>query len=91
MVAPTRTRLVKIGKSKGVRIPQRMLDRVGLSTEVELAATAGRIVIRSVNTARRPRQGWKRSFKRMATLGDDRLLDVPLRVATRWDETEWQW
>jgi len=90
MVAPTRTRLVKIGKSKGVRIPQKMLDQVGLRSEVELAATYGRIVIQPVLRSRRPRQGWGKSFKKMALLGVDRLLDT-LPSSTQWDVTEWQW
>jgi antitoxin MazE len=65
MVAPTRTHIVKIGKSKGVRIPQKMLDRAGLTAEVELAVTSGRIVIQPPLRSRRPRQGWKKIFKKM--------------------------
>jgi len=66
MVAPTRTRLVKIGKSKGVRIPQKMLDDAGFETEVELIVEGGRIVIRAVH---RPRQGWAESFRKESMRG----------------------
>jgi hypothetical protein len=27
----------------------------------------------------------------MATLGDDGLLDMPLRVQSKWDDSEWHW
>ena len=47
----------------------------------------GQIVISSV---RKPRQGWERSFKMMARLGDDALLDADA-PPTKWDEAEWQW
>ena len=91
MVAPTRTRIIKIGKSKIVRIPQRMLDRVGLGPEVELAASVGRIVIQPVLGSRRPRQGWKKSFKKMVVQSGDRLLLSSPVVWTDWDASEWQW
>jgi hypothetical protein len=34
-----------------------------------------------------PRAGWDAEFAKMATCGDDALLDAP--VPTRWDESEW--
>jgi antitoxin MazE len=78
--------IVKIGNSRGVRIPKLWLDHLGLGEEVELAVQQDRIVIRA---ARRPRQGWEEQFRAMAELGDDRLLDAP--TPTQWDEAEWEW
>ena len=82
----TKTRIIRIGNSQGVRIPKPLLEQSGLGDEVELAAEAGRIVIRS---ARPPRAGWDAAFEAMAAAGDDALPDEP--VPTAWDEAEWEW
>lgn len=82
----TKTRIIRIGNSQGVRIPKPLLEQSGLGEAVELSAEAGRIVIRS---ARLPREGWEAAFEAMAAEGDDALLDAP--TATEWDETEWVW
>lgn len=43
-----RTRLVKIGNSKGVRIPKALLEEAGLVDELELAVVDGDIHISAV-------------------------------------------
>jgi antitoxin MazE len=86
MSAVVKTRIIKIGNSKGVRIPKILLDQSDLGEEVELEVYEGRIVIR---TARSPREGWEEQFKLMAVHGDDQLLDPPL--STTWDEEDWEW
>ena len=86
MSAVVKTHLVKIGNSRGVRIPKVWIDQIGLSEEVELAVQPNQLVIRP---ARRPRQGWDEQFLDMAERGDDRLLDPD--TTARWDETEWEW
>jgi antitoxin MazE len=78
--------IVKIGNSRGIRIPKVWLDQLGLAGEVELAMQPDRLVIRP---ARRPRQGWDEQFRAMAERGDDRLLDA--ETATEWDKAEWEW
>jgi antitoxin MazE len=83
-----KTRIVKIGNSRGVRIPKPLLQQANLDGDVELEAQDGRIVIRSI---RNPRQGWDEAFRQMADLGDDVLLDDEIAVQTSWDEDEWEW
>lgn len=83
-----RTRIVRIGNSKGVRIPRMLLEQSGLGEEVELEVQAGGIVIRP---ARQGREGWDEAFARMADVGDDELLDPGLPSVTRWDDEEWEW
>ena len=83
-----RTRIIKIGNAKGIRIPQPLLDQLGLSKEVEVAVQRRRLVIRP---RRRCRVGWAKQFRAMAKHGDDRLLDTPLSSLTQWDTDEWQW
>ncbi|MDQ3007810.1 MAG: AbrB/MazE/SpoVT family DNA-binding domain-containing protein [Chloroflexota bacterium] len=82
----TRTQVVKIGNSRGIRIPKLMIDQVGLGSEVEIAVQKGQLIIRPVNT---PRNGWDERFEAMAKESDDQLLDAP--APTKWDTTEWEW
>ncbi|MBI2909205.1 MAG: AbrB/MazE/SpoVT family DNA-binding domain-containing protein [Chloroflexi bacterium] len=88
MPLSTKTRIIKIVNSQGIRIPKRLLDQAGLGKEVELEVRYGEIVVRS---AKRPRHDWEERFARMAELGDDRLLDPEAVVLTSWDADEWEW
>ena len=82
----TRTQLIKIGNSRGIRIPKLFIDQTRLGNEVEIAVQRGTLVIRPIT---RPRTGWAEQFRLMAAQGDDRLLDKP--VLTKWDRSEWVW
>jgi antitoxin MazE len=81
-----RTQIIKIGNSRGIRIPKMFLEHAGLSREVEIAIERGRLIIRPVTQTR---AGWDEQFRTMAERGDDLLLDEP--VPTRWEESEWTW
>ena len=83
-----KTRIVRIGNSRGVRIPKPLLEQTGLSGEVEIRADADGLVIRP---ARRPRDGWAAAFRRMAQAGDDAILDDAPPSLSEWDESEWEW
>jgi len=80
--------IVRIGNSRGVRIPKFLLERLGLADEVELEARQDRLIVRP---ARRVRAGWDEAFQGMAAHGDDRLLDRAAPAPTRWDASEWKW
>lgn len=81
-----RTQIVKIGNSRGIRIPKLLIDQTGLDSEVEIAVERGRLVIRPVI---RPRWDWEARYKEMSSQGDDALLDMP--ASTKWDDEEWEW
>jgi antitoxin MazE len=85
-VNSVKTRIVKIGNSRGIRIPKLLLDQAKLGPEVEISAQRDQLVIRPTS---RPRHGWEERFRAMAARGDDRLLDEPM--LTQWDKSEWQW
>ena len=82
----TKTRIIRIGNSRGIRVPKLLLDRADLPEEVELRAEPGRLV---VSAAVRPRAGWAAKARSMYQRGDDMLLDGS--TATRFDSTEWRW
>ncbi len=81
-----KTRIVRIGNSRGIRLPKVLLEEAQLTDEVELQAEPGRIVIRR---AGRPRAGWAVAAHRMRECGENQLLDSP--TPTRFDEEEWEW
>ncbi len=81
-----KTRLVRIGNSRGVRIPKPLLEQAGLEEEVQLRVVEDRIVIEA---ARAPRAGWEDAAKLVRERGEDGLLDPA--TPTRFDETEWEW
>ena len=83
-----KTQIVRIGNSKGVRIPKPLLEQTGLQGEVEITAEDGTLVIRPV---RKPREGWAEASKRIAQAGDDALLDDAPPSLSSWDEDEWEW
>ena len=84
MPETVKTKLVRVGNSRGVRIPAVLLQLAGLSEDVELEVQDNQIVIRS---ARRVREGWAEAFEEMAAAGDDRLLEADYLGPTE----EWQW
>lgn len=81
-----RTRIVRIGNSRGIRVPKLLLDQAALPDEVELRAEPGRIV---VSAAARPRSGWAARARAMHRRDDDALLDDA--TATNFDLVDWRW
>ena len=71
-----KTRIIKIGNSRGIRIPKLLIEQIGIGTEVEIAVEKDQLVVRSTSS---PRQGWDAQFRAMAEHGDDRLLDTESR------------
>lgn len=83
-----KTALIRIGNSRGVRIPKAFLEECRLQDEVDLEVQDDHLVIRA---AARPRMGWDEAFRRMSERGDDALLDEGSLPSTKWDTTEWEW
>jgi antitoxin MazE len=54
-----KTRLVRIGNSRGIRIPKTILEQAGLQEEVEILVEHNSLVIRSV---KKPRDGWNEAL-----------------------------
>jgi len=82
----TKTRIVKIGNSRGIRVPKVLLDQAQLPEDVELHAEPGRLVVQA---SRRPRTGWAKAARAMRKQAHDTLLDAP--TATDFDRDEWEW
>ncbi len=78
--------IVRVGKSRGIRLPKTLLQESQLEDEVELQAEPGRILI---SKTAKPRAGWGEAARRMRERDEDRLLDPP--TPTRFDKEEWKW
>ena len=83
-----KSRIIKIGNSRGIRIPKILLDQAKLGDDIEVEVQGDKLIVRS---ARSPRQGWDEQFSEMARLGDDKLLDSEAVNLRSWDNTEWEW
>jgi antitoxin MazE len=83
---PTKTRIIRIGNSRGIRIPKTLFDEANLAEEVELHAQPGRLVVQAT---RHPRTGWAAAANRMKARSDDRLLDES--TSTAFDREAWEW
>jgi len=83
-----RAKVVRIGNSRGIRIPKPVLRECRLEGEVEIQIHKDGLLIRP---AVAPREGWAEAFERMAKAGDDRLLDEGRWGETTWERRDWRW
>ena len=81
-----RANVVRIGNSRGVRIPKAILATCGIEDAVDLTVADGKIVLQA---APRVRQGWAEAAREMVQRGDDGLLEPT--TPTAFDEDEWEW
>jgi len=83
------TKVVKIGNSRGIRIPKSLISQSGLTEEVELELGDGQIIIKSLSNNR---ANWDSAFKKMASNKDDVLMEPKTQYnASNWDKEEWEW
>jgi antitoxin MazE len=82
-----KTRLIRTGSSRGVRIPKAFIEQCNLGDTVELSIEGNRLIISPV---KENRQGWQEAFEEMAQLEDDQLL-ISDDISHSWDSDEWEW
>ena len=81
-----KTRLVRIGNSRGVRLPKPLIAEAELGEDVELRVRNGSII---VSRSTHSREGWAEAASALATKNQEALLDPP--TPTRFDDEEWEW
>jgi antitoxin MazE len=82
-----RTKLVRIGNSRVIRIPKTFIEQCGLGETVELQIENDCLII---SPERRPRQGWDEAFRAAGPSMDDQLL-LKGREPNKFDRKEWKW
>jgi len=85
-------KLIRIGNSRGVRLPKAVIEQAGLTDDVEIAVRDGTVVIQSPADAN-PRAGWEEAFKRaIAKHGPPEPIDPDWELMpNEFDEKEWTW
>lgn len=78
-----RTSIARIGNSKGIIIPARLLWQCGFEDEVSLEVRQNTLII---SRAHRWRAGWAEAIRKACV--DDPL---PADFASDFDDSEWQW
>jgi antitoxin MazE len=79
--------LVRVGNSRGIRIPKPILEQCGFRDTVELRVENDRLVIAQ---GHRPREGWEEAFRAAGpSVHDELLLDT--LPANQFDREEWSW
>jgi antitoxin MazE len=82
-----RLRIVRVGNSRGIRVPKALLDeaRVGPDAEFDARVTPDGILLAPARTVR---LGWAEAATRLHAEGCDALIDTP---SPKFDTTEWTW
>jgi antitoxin MazE len=81
-----KTELVRIGNSRGIRIPKPIIEQCGFGKTVELRVEKERLVI---SPQRALRQGWEDAL-RAAQPDEDELLFEDMG-RNSFDRKEWKW
>lgn len=78
---------MRIGNSRGIRIPKPLIEQCGLGDTVELRVEKDCLVI---SPERRTRQGWEEAFLAAGPTENDKLL-LETAEPNEFDLKEWQW
>jgi len=79
--------IIKIGNSKGLIIPQKMLKELGAGNKVRIETHEGGIFISPIDETRK---GWAESFKN-ATCDQESSKDLFDEIENDFDKEEWTW
>jgi antitoxin MazE len=81
-----RTNIIRIGNSRGIRIPKPLLEQAGLGETVQLVAKKGQLIIQP---DRAPREGWAEAFAAAEKSGQDRAILG--EITNVFDLEDWTW
>jgi len=81
------TRLIKIGNSRGVRIPKAFVEAAGLDASLRMRIVDTGLLIERIEGD--PRAGWAEAARELVDRCEGGLLDDP--TPTVFDESEWDW
>ena len=77
----------KFGNDLCIKLPKNLIKKFNIKDEVELKIYNNEVVVKAVKEEKM-RKDWEREFKKMAEMGDDRLIEFP---DTDWELENWEW
>lgn len=81
-----KTQIIKIGNSKGIRIPKPLIEQSNLDGEVELEIVAEGLLIKS---SAKPRSNWAKAFKAIAENDEDEMIIED--SSNKFEKENWRW
>ena len=81
------TEIIRIGNSRGIRIPKPILEQCGLTDTVELTVEGDTL---RLTRGRALRVGWADAFRKAGEPGGDELLLSGVSPNV-FDADEWEW
>ncbi len=81
--------VVKIGNSRGIRIPKKVLDQCHVDDTLELTIRDEEIILTPVH--RKPREGWAEVFEASAAKYGEEPVDQEWLDAELVDNEEQEW
>jgi antitoxin MazE len=83
------TSIIKIGNSKGIIIPKRMLDQLGGGKKMDIQLTNGKLLIAPIEDA--PRRDWESAFSNAVSNSDLQEENTFENLENEFDNEEWSW
>ncbi len=80
-----KTDVIRIGNSKGVRLPATILKQCGIGSKVEIEVRHNEIILKPIKS---PREGWADAFQKMHECGDDKLIipdEIDAELLEEWN------
>ena len=78
--------VVRIGNSKGIRLPKAILDQLQITDRVSLEVENQQIILKPINKS--PRSGWLETFSKMHERKEDALM---INEENCGEGFEWEW
>ncbi len=82
-----KTDLIRIGNSRGIRIPKPLIEQCGFGEEVDLRVENECLII---SPDRQPREGWEEKFRAAGSAVEDEQL-LATADTNEFDRKEWRW
>ncbi len=82
------TSIVRIGNSRGIRLPKAIIEQCGFQETVELEVRDGALILRPVSN---PREGWEAALAELVGRGDELLDPDAISNPTEWESEAWEW
>jgi antitoxin MazE len=84
-----RTKIIKIGNSKGIMLSKQLINQYELGSEVEIIPEKDGIFIKPVRS--QPRANWDDQFKMAMEKGQLPEGELLEGFDNEFDKTEWKW